>query len=129
MYLQCKKLCGVISGDKASVGSTVVLKCPYKVADKTKKIAWYKIVDGKAIIYSEAEDIDPKLSPELISRLKVTGGHKDGEGEYHLSVSNVHENDKGTYQCSLLGRAGAVYRLELTVKGKYSISTAFIVHS
>ncbi|VDI64902.1 Hypothetical predicted protein, partial [Mytilus galloprovincialis] len=89
-------MCAVISVFikfiQAKLGSTAKLNCPYQ-AD-SGEIRWIKPYGNIKETYSDGQDINKDLSPDLKERLTVKG--RD------LCISNVKKSDEGIYECLLL---------------------------
>lgn len=98
-------------------GSTVQLKCPYKVT-LSYNLRWYYSKEGSPPVpLSENNSINKlTLSPEVYKRLSVSGNHSTGE--YHLNIADVRKSDEGKYECYVSKHFES---MQLTVIGKYSV--------
>ena len=70
----------------ATEGTTTQLRC--KVADKAGVLSWLQ--NGQAISFDNVVSLAD-------SRYSIEGNQT--EGEFFLQITNVNENDQGTYYC------------------------------
>ncbi|CAC5394843.1 GPA33 [Mytilus coruscus] len=85
---------------QALTGSTLQLKCPYKVT-LSNNLRWDYSKEGSAPVFlSENDFINTiTLSPDIYNRLSVSGNHS--AGEYHLTIADIRKSDEGKYECSV----------------------------